>query len=183
MSYPSREHLHGDRRTASVGAAGGLQLVGTARIRPLSGPIAIDTGAAVTVTNTLRECAQTGRVTVRKTLQGLPQDFSGTFGGTLQCWTQGTMTTHPITLTAPDSLTTVVPNIPLGSTCTFMETTQPQLAAGLQWNAPSYVPPFGTVTLDDACCKEIEVINQARTCCTVNGQTTCVVAAGGKTPP
>jgi hypothetical protein len=143
-----------------------------------SGPIAVANNSAVTITNTLRACNDVGKVTVRTTLQGLPQNFTGAFAGTLQCWSGATMTSHPITLTAPNALSSVVLNIPLGSSCTFLETAQPPLTGGLQWNAPNYAPPFGSVTLDDGCCKELTVTNQARTCCTVDGVTTCSV-----TPP
>jgi len=143
-----------------------------------AGPIDLTSNSEVTITNMLRACNAVGKVTVQATLQGLPQNFAGTFAGTLQCWSGATMTSFPITLTAPGALSTVVPGIPLGSSCTFVETAQPTLTGGLQWNAPSYAPPFGSVTLDDACCKQITVNNQARSCCTVDGVTTCTV-----TPP
>lgn len=152
----------------------GLNWSGLPRYDP-AGSIAVTNNSSVTITNELRACDAVGKVTVQLTLQGLPQTFTGAFAGTLQCWSGATMTSHPLSFTAPNALSSVVPDIPLGSSCTFVETSQPALTGGLEWNTPAYAPPFGNVMLDDHCCAEITVINQARTCCTVDGVTTCSV--------
>jgi uncharacterized repeat protein (TIGR01451 family) len=156
----------------------GYNWSGLAVVNP-AGVIMIASNTVITITNTLRSCSDSGKITVRGVLQDVPQNFSGDFSGTLQCWSGGTRTAHPITLTAPNALAASAANIPLGSTCTYIQTSQPPLPASLQWNTPTIMPPFGSVTLDSECCREITVTNAARTCCTVDGVTTCSVAPDG----
>jgi uncharacterized repeat protein (TIGR01451 family) len=124
-----------------------------------------DAGGQVTVTNKLKPCIETGQVKITKIVAGLPQGYSGVFQGTLQCWSGGTLSTYPVTLTSPNGLTTTISNIPLGSTCTFQETSQASLPSGMQWDPPVYSPAFGSVTLSGLCCQEITVTNKARACC------------------
>jgi uncharacterized repeat protein (TIGR01451 family) len=124
-----------------------------------------DAGGQVTVINKLKPCIDIGQVKITKIVQGLPQGYSGVFRGTLQCWSGGALSTYPVTLTSPNGLTTTINNIPLGSTCTFHETSQGPLPSGMQWDPPIYSPTFGTVTLTGLCCQEIIVTNKARACC------------------
>ncbi len=124
-----------------------------------------DAGGQVTVINKLKPCVETGQVKITKIVAGLPQGYSGVFQGTLQCWSGGMLSTYPVTLTSPNGLTTTINNLPLGSTCTFQETSQAPLPSGTQWDPPIYSPTFGTVTLTGLCCQEITATNKARACC------------------
>src|SRR6185369_9920679 len=124
-----------------------------------------EAGGQVTVINNIKPCIETGQVKITKIVAGLPQGYSGTFQGILQCWSGGALSTYPVTLTSPNGLTTTINNIPLGSTCTFQETSQAALPSGMQWDPPVYSPAFGSVTLSGLCCQEIIVTNKARACC------------------
>ena len=124
-----------------------------------------DNGGEVTLTNKLAPCSEAGQVKITKIELGLPKGFSGVYTGMLQCWSSGKLLSFPVTLTSPGGLTSVIGNIPLGSTCTFQETALPALPGSLQWLPPVYSPDFGTVTLDKDCCPEIKATNEARLCC------------------
>jgi hypothetical protein len=54
-----------------------------------------DHGGQVTAINTLKPCVETGQVRITKIIKGVPKDFTGTFTGTLQCWTGGHLSTFP----------------------------------------------------------------------------------------
>lgn len=124
-----------------------------------------DHGGQVTAINTLKACIEIGQVRITKILKGVPNDFTGTFTGTLQCWAGGHLSTFPVTLTAPNGLVVTVTNIALGSSCTFAETSQSTLPPGMQWNPPAYSPAFGSVSLTGLCCQDVIVTNEARACC------------------
>ncbi len=123
-------------------------------------------GGQVTVIDKMAPCEGAGQVKITKVVEGVPKDFAGVFEGTLQCWVSGKLTTYPVTLTAPNGLTTTVGNIPLGSSCTFKEALLPSFSDDMQWLPPDYSPTFGTVTLSGECCQEITVTNRAHQCCT-----------------
>lgn len=127
--------------------------------------VTTDKGGQVTAINTLKPCVEMGQVRITKILKGVPSGFTGSFNGTLQCWVGGNLQTFPVTLVAPGNLVVTVNNIPLGSTCTFAETSQSPLPPGMQWNPPLYSPKFGNVTLTGLCCQDVTVTNEARKCC------------------
>lgn len=127
--------------------------------------VTTDKGGEVKVRNAMKPCNETGQVRITKIVEGVPAGFKGTFTGTLQCFIAGKLVTYPVTLTSPGGLVTTVDNIPLGSTCTFQETSQAPLPSPLQWNPPVYSPKFGTVTLSGLCCQDVTVTNTARECC------------------
>ena len=128
-------------------------------------PVITEENGHFTVINRMTPCNETGQVRITKIVEGLPKDYQGTFKGTLQCWAGGKLTTFLVTLTAPGGLVATVTGIPLGSSCTFQETSQGPLPAGLQWNPPVYSPKYGTVLLSGQCCQDITVTNKARQCC------------------
>ena len=137
-------------------------------VSPAGGVIQVATGSInqVNFLNTARRC-EDGQVKIRKVVQNAPAGFSGTFTFNVACWSGTTLIQHTATIAFPGQTTAVVNGIPAGSTCTVTETgTLPALPAGWFWEAPTYLPATGQVSLTaGVCCPIVTVINRAKYCC------------------
>ena len=138
----------------------------TATYAPENGVVVTKDGAnVVTAVNTLRPCRDKCEVRIIKKVEGAPPGFTGTFTGTLRCWINGALTPFPVKLDYPTPATYTVPNLPLGTSCTFEETGSSPLPPSYQWLPPIYSKEFGQILLVGTCTHELVVTNRAKFCC------------------
>ena len=77
---------------------------------------------------------------------------TGSFGFTVSCDT-GALPSQSISVTAGDTSSVTINNVPAGAVCSIAETTKPTTPTGYSWDAPAYanngatIPANGTATI------------------------------------
>jgi hypothetical protein len=137
-------------------------------VTPPNGVIVLNANGNNTISfiNNIRRCNDVGAVKITKIVQGVLPGFSGTFKFNVVCWNGSSVITQTAQIAYPTPTSVTVNGIPTGSSCTVTETgPMPTLPAGWIWDSVAYSPATGQVSLVEACCPEIKVINHAKYCC------------------
>lgn len=138
-------------------APAGYEWSGAPSIEPAtSGPLATDSTASFTVTNTLAAAeAEVAQLEIRKLVEGGPAAIDGRFGFIASCGAAGDYAGE-VVFTEAKRGSTVLLNVPVGAECRIEETAVSLAPQGYRWDAPRYEAQTVRVDADGA---QVTVVN------------------------